>query len=344
MIQIEIEILTNNCVLPFQTNPGLTFMKFNKLLATRSLAEHGIGFIITIREVNENEKNDDSKREAESFKKTIIFDTGGPNLTFIHNFNIRGYQFHDIDSIILSHWHYDHVGGLHELLKQIDKEIPIYCHEHAVFERFFKRSKEVKNKDLKGKTREELLPLLSTFKIVNQEPLDLEKMAGLKGKVIFTKKPRTILKHDGIKVILLGEIKRTHVEEKFSNFFSLQDGIMKRDIILDDRSLLIELHDKVILLLGCCHAGIMNTLDQVKQITSKPITHVIGGFHMATATEERMKKTNAYLQSLQDKDIPLYLFPIHCSGTNFLQKINELPSSRKIRAWNLSVGTKFIFG
>ncbi|MHA1724451.1 MAG: MBL fold metallo-hydrolase [Promethearchaeota archaeon] len=344
MIQVEIDILCNNCVFPFQTNLGLNFIEFNKLFATRSLAEHGLGYLITIREFDENSTNNNNeKKEEKSYNKKIIFDTGGPNLTFIHNFNIRSYQYHEIDAIALSHWHYDHTGSIYELLKQINKEIPIYCHEHSLYERFFKRASDIKNRDLEGKTREELFPLLSSSKIVNQEPLDIEKMNGLKGKVIFTKKPLNITEHKGVKIVLLGEIKRTHDEEKFSNFFSLQDGIMKKDMILDDRSLIIEFSDKVILLLGCCHSGIMNTLDQVNQITSKPITHIIGGFHMASATEERMNKTIDYLQSVQTPDNRLYLFPIHCSGANILKKLNELTSSRRIRAFNLSVGTKFIF-
>ncbi len=340
MIQIEIILLTNNIVLPFQQlkqDYQLDFIELNKLFATKSLAEHGLGFLINVYEVQDSDNFTNSK-----LLKKIIFDTGGPNLTFLHNSDLRGYQFYDIDMLILSHWHYDHSGGLLKILERIEKEVPFICHESANFERFFRREKNLKIEDLKGKSREEILPLLSSSKIVNQEPIDLEKIKSLKGKIQFTKDICEILNMDGLKITVSGEIPRNHIEEDFNNFFSLQEGNLKTDKILDDKCLILEFDENIVLINGCCHSGLMNTLDYVKYYSNKPISHIIGGFHMAGASEERIRVTIDYLNKLNMFDDTLYIFPIHCSGEKIIEMVNKNSNSR-IKAFNTSVGTTFNF-
>ncbi len=336
MIKTEIVLLTNNVVIPFQIL-GLDFIKLNKMFATKSIAEHGLGFLINIYD----KKNSEEQYTSE-LKKQIIFDTGSTNFTFLHNYNIRGYSYNDVGYIVLSHWHYDHVSGLYKILEQANQEISIICHEHANFERFFKRSMEVKNSDLKGKTRQEILPLLSSSKIVNQEPINLTKIEELGGKVIFSKKNYELLDTGNLKIIVSGEINRKYEDEDFDNFFSLQDGILKEDKILDDKCLILEFKKNVVVLNGCCHSGLKNTLDHVKKLVDKPISHIIGGFHMASASNIRIKNTIEYLKSFQKYDEPLFLFPIHCSGENFIREINK-KGNDKIKAFNPSVGTIFKF-
>ncbi|MFX1393990.1 MAG: MBL fold metallo-hydrolase [Promethearchaeota archaeon] len=338
MIKTEIILLTNNIVLPFQQLKKiyhLDFIELNKLFAQKSLAEHGLGFLINIYDMD-----DLDYQWGPKLKKKIIFDAGGPNQTYLHNLDIRNYNVYDVDNIILSHWHYDHTGGLNGILKRIEKKITIICHNDAKYERFFRRSDDVKNSDLEGKTREEISPLLSSSKIVNQEPVDLEMIKNLGGNMFFSRQPYEIFKNDELKITLSGEIPRKYEEEDFNNFFSLQDGILKVDKILDDKCLIFEYKNNVVLLTGCCHSGIMNTIDYVKSRTNKEITHIIGGFHMGNASLERIKSTIRYLKIFQDSYKPLYLFPIHCSGERFVEQVN---SSKMLntKAFNCSVGTVF---
>ncbi len=307
MIKTELILLTNNVIFPFQNlqkDPGLKFAQLNKLFATQSVAEHGLGFMINIYEVK-----DPNDEWGKKLIKKVIFDTGSTNETFLYNMNARAYTLYDIDMILISHWHYDHTGGLYQILEQVENEIPVICHDSAKFERFFRRSFNVKDSDLDGKNRDEIIPLLSTSKIVNQAPIDLNHMDDLNAKVIFTKETLEIFNDGGLKITLSGEIPRIHPEEDFSSFFSLQEGIVKVDKILDDKCLIFEYQENVVLLLGCCHSGIMNTLDYVKNITTKPISHIIGGFHLANATDQRIKTTIDYLNSFQDYDKPIFLFP-----------------------------------
>ena len=340
MIKIEIILLTNNIILPFQQlkkDYRLDFIELNKLFATGSLAEHGLGFLINIFDVKDP---DDPWRDV--LLKKLVFDTGSTNLTYLHNFDIRGYSLYDIDYILLSHWHYDHSGGLIKILERIEKEVPVICHESATFERFFRREKNLKIEDLKGKSREEILPLLSSSKIVNQEPINLKKIKNLNGQVQFTRNPYEILNVDGLKIVLSGEIPRNHIEEDFSNFFSLQDGTLKTDKILDDKCLILEFDENIVLINGCCHSGLMNTLDYVKNYSNKPISHIIGGFHMAGASDKRIRITLEYLNSLDMFNNTIYLFPIHCSGEKFRQLAKDYESAG-IKCYDVSVGTKFCF-
>jgi len=340
MIRVEINLLTNNIVLPFQNlreSHFLDFIELNKLFASRSLAEHGLGFLINIYDAIDSDYPNNDK-----LIKKIVFDTGGTNLTYLHNLDIQGHPLYDVDYIVLSHWHYDHTGGLYKILERIDNKVPIICHESAKFERFFKRVRNLKNEDLVGKRRIELLPLLSSLKIVNQKPINRAQVKKLNGEIHFTKEPYEILNTEGLKILASGEIPRNHMEEDFNTFFSLQEGTLKVDKILDDKCLILEFEENIVLLNGCCHSGLMNTLDYVKSYSNKPISHIIGGFHMASASDKRINITLEYLNSLEMFNNTLYLFPIHCSGEKFIKMANTRGNGR-IKALNPSVGTKFYF-
>jgi len=336
MLKIEILLLTNNVILPFQNlkrDYNLDFVELNKLFATKSLAEHGLGFLINVY------KGDDLDSNLKLIKQ-IVFDTGGPNQTFLHNLDVRGYPIYDTDIIVLSHWHYDHSGGLYSILERIDKPVSILCHESATSERFFNRSLVLDPKTLVNKKRSEIIEYLNSSHIVNQLPVDLKRIQQYGGEFVMQKNLEIIFTTENLKMMVSGEIPRTHKEEEFSNFLINQDGVLKSDEILDDKCLIIELENSTILLNGCCHSGIMNTLDYLKERIDKPISHIIGGFHMANSTQERINSTLTYLRDFQEEN--LTLFPIHCSGENFIKYINTMNFSN-VKAFNASVGTLFNF-
>ncbi|NHJ26039.1 MAG: MBL fold metallo-hydrolase [Candidatus Lokiarchaeota archaeon] len=338
MLKVEIILLTNNVIFPFQQlerEYNLDFIELNKLIATQLLAEHGLGFLINIIEYK-------TPKSKGNLIKQIIFDTGGANHTFLHNMDVFNYPIYDLDSIILSHWHYDHFGALYKVLERLNKKINVITHEFALFERIFRRAKDIKDKDLEGKTKEELFPLLSSSKIVNQEPLHLEKIKRFGGNVLFQKDLFEIFRMENLRILVSGEIPRKFKIEDFDNFFSLQDNIVKIDKIYDDKCLILEFNEKVVILNGCCHSGIVNTINYVNGVTNKPISHIIGGFHMANATKERIKFTLDYLAKLKIYKSSLFLFPIHCSGDKLIETINR-NDIEGIKAFNASVGTIFNF-
>jgi 7,8-dihydropterin-6-yl-methyl-4-(beta-D-ribofuranosyl)aminobenzene 5'-phosphate synthase len=336
MLKIEINLLSNNVVLPFQQltkNFQLEFLKLNKIFASQLIAEHGLGFLINIYEDDNSEKKHIMK---------LIFDTGGPNLTFLHNLDVFNYPLYDLDLIILSHWHNDHTGSLYKILERVNKKIQIITHESASFERFFIKSKEISHEDLRNKKREELEPLFISSKIEIQEKIDLEKIKNLNGDVVFKRKLDKIQISDSINLYISGEIPRRVKFEDFDYYSSLQNNISKIDKILDDKCLIFEIDDHLVILTGCCHSGLINTLNYVKEIIKKPISHIIGGFHMANESEFRIKETLEYLKSLEKYNNNLYLFPIHCSGEEFIKIVNNI-NNPEIKAFNCSVGTIFYF-
>ncbi len=340
MIRVEINVLTNNIVLPFQNlreNKFLDYIKLNKLFASRLLAEHGLGFLISVYEVldSDNPIND-------RLIKKIIFDTGGTNLTFLHNLDIQAFSLYDVDYIVLSHWHYDHTGGLLKILERIDDEVPIICHESAQYERLFKRDMNLKNNELVSKKRRELIPLLSSLRIINQKPIDKAQIKELRGQIHFTKDSYEILSLEELKIIVSGEIPRNHMEEDFNNFLSLQEGIVQVDKILDDRCLILEFEEHIVLLNGCCHSGLMNTLDYIKTISKKPVSHIIGGIHLAGATDQRILSTLNYLDKIEKHVNEIFVFPMHCSGEKF-RKLAKDYESAGIHCYDVSVGTIFNF-
>ncbi|MEJ2251351.1 MAG: MBL fold metallo-hydrolase [Candidatus Lokiarchaeota archaeon] len=332
MIRIEIIILTNNSVLPFQDlrrDYGLEYIELNKLFASKSLAEHGLGFLISIF----NDKEQIGK---------FIFDTGSSNHTFLHNLDLRGYPLYDLDGIILSHWHYDHFGSIYNILDRIEHEIPIISHQDALHERMFIRTKKYNSEYFRGKSKEEIINFINDSKIVVQEPINIDKAKELGGNVKFTSNKMNFFENEKLRVLVSGEISRKYKIEDFSNFLSLQDGLYKEDKIFDDKSIIFEFSKFSILLTGCCHSGIMNTLDYARSLTKKPITFIIGGLHMANATESRIKTTVNYLKGLTSEFGTINLFPIHCSGHKIIERINAFQNPNLI-AHNASVGTKFSF-
>ncbi|MBD3215836.1 MAG: MBL fold metallo-hydrolase [Candidatus Lokiarchaeota archaeon] len=341
MIEIEITLLTNNLVKPFQKfhkMNKLDFIQFNKLHVTKCLAEHGLGFLLTVYEI-------DSSKDHEKRKqlRKIIFDVGGTNLTYLHNLSVMNLLVKDVDSIVLSHWHYDHIGGLYKVLEAIKHQIPVYTHRFAEFERVFRRSDDVQPSDLRGKSYEEIEPLLTQTKIVNQEPIDIDLITQLGGNVKLISEDTNILNLDELKIWVSGEIPRIHTDEDFSDYFSFQDkGILEEDKILDDKCLILEFQDRIILLNGCCHSGLKNTIDYITSHTAKPFSQIIGGFHMASASKKTLNSTLNHLTDLPKFKNRLYLFPIHCTGDKFLRLLqcNQIGS---LHAFDLSVGNVFKF-
>ena len=342
-MKLNISILSNNSVIPFQNKVKLdksSSFSLNKLFTTKSLAEHGLAYLLTLYDYSEKKEPWNQK----SLYK-LVFDLGGQNGTFLHNIDVRGIPLYDIDEIALSHWHYDHMGALEKTLKRIEKEIPIYTHPSSRFERYFKRSTEIKNEYLKNKTRKEIVPYLNDSKLVSQPPIDLSQLEKLNAKVHFSKTMINLFEDNEIKIYLSGEIPRVHKIEDFSSYFSLQGDFIKEDNILDDKCLIIEFKEHIIIVNGCCHSGLMNTIDYVKKsVSQKRISHIIGGFHMANVSDLRLEKTIEYLENLERvKDgQDLYLFPIHCTGEKFIQMIRKR-GKKNLKAYNISVGTVISF-
>jgi 7,8-dihydropterin-6-yl-methyl-4-(beta-D-ribofuranosyl)aminobenzene 5'-phosphate synthase len=224
--------------------------------------------------------------------------------------------------LISSHGHIDHAGGLLNLRKKMNsgQEIPLVIHEDAF------RNRLVKFQD--GRTID--LPAQNRSILTNT------------GYRIIEKNSPSLWISDG--VLVTGEIPRTNNFEKgFPNHYSLveeEEGKMEPDpLIKDDQAIILKVKDKgLVIVTGCGHAGIINTLNYAKELAEEDrIYAVLGGMHLSGGLfEQIIPRTVEELEELK----PRFVVPCHCSG---LKAVNEIARKMPNAFIQNSVGTNYIF-
>ena len=216
----------------------------------------------------------------------VLFDTGQGSVLVSNAFRL-GLPLHQADSIVLSHGHYDHTGGLAEALRN-SLGVSLYVHP-AAFD-----AKYARNRD--GTAREIGIPVAVQEALPRHAP-----------KVIKTESPTTVLK--GLTVT--GYVPRTTDFEDTGGPFFLDAACSKPDPLIDDQSLFFETREGIVVLLGCAHSGVINTLRYIGELSgNKPIRAVIGGMHLVSAAPARIART---IEEFQRLDVRL-LAPCHCAG------------------------------
>jgi 7,8-dihydropterin-6-yl-methyl-4-(beta-D-ribofuranosyl)aminobenzene 5'-phosphate synthase len=231
----------------------------------------------------------------ETSGKRILFDTG-QLAAFDANCRALGIDLSGIDMIVLSHGHYDHTGNLADVLSQASRAT-LYLHPSALVERYSIRN---------GKPKPIEMPEAAK-RAIDELPTD---------RVRWATEPLRLT--DG--VFLTGPVPRqTTFENTGGPFFFDSDG-NKPDPIDDDLSLWIEEPEDLTILVGCCHSGIVNTLDHIESLAGRRrIATLIGGLHLSAASPERLDRTVA---SLAGRDIAR-LIPCHCTGQVAAERFRE---------------------
>ncbi len=259
------------------------------------MAEHGFSLLV--------------ERDGER----VLFDTG-QGLVLSHNAKVLDVDLSAVEKIVLSHAHYDHTGGLKELLASGRKR-SIFGHP-AVFDRKVVL-REGKRLDIGC-------------------PQSREELEGLGAVFHLSEKPVQIA--DGITTT--GQVPRTTAFEQVDTLFQVEkDGDLTHDDIPDDLSLILRSSEGLVLLLGCCHSGLINTLRHVVQLTGeRHFTSVIGGTHLISADEARMARTIEALRSFEIER----LIVGHCTGMNAM--IHLWNAFGADRVGFMTVGTRWSFG
>jgi 7,8-dihydropterin-6-yl-methyl-4-(beta-D-ribofuranosyl)aminobenzene 5'-phosphate synthase len=241
--------------------------------------------------------------------KKILFDTGQSNL-LIQNAEKLGIDLSGTDAIVLSHGHYDHTGGLQSVLELAPSAV-IYSHPAAVESRYG----------------------CKWFNVRSIGMLDTAKRAIKNHKVIRTEKPVQVCK--GVRVT--GQIPRKNDFEDVGGAFFIDEKCRKPDNFLDDQALFIESPEGVIVVSGCAHSGIINTLVCISQLLNQSkIYAVIGGMHLVDADAPRIEKTISIFKKYDVQKI----VPLHCTGREATEKIKEEFAERCLL---LGTGDKICF-
>jgi 7,8-dihydropterin-6-yl-methyl-4-(beta-D-ribofuranosyl)aminobenzene 5'-phosphate synthase len=270
------------------------------------VAEHGFCAVLTVH--------------IDGIKRRVLLDSGLDPFAASHNADVLGLDLSYCESLISSHGHIDHAGGLLSLRNKMStvQGIPLILHEDAF------RNRVVKFQD--GRTIE--LPA---------QDRSLLTSAGY--SVIEMNSPSLWI---GDRVLVTGEIPRTNNFEKgFPNHYSeVEEGKMEADpFIKDDQAIILTVKDKgLVIITGCGHAGIINTLNYAKELTGEDrIYSVLGGMHLSGGLfEPIIPRVIEELEELK----PRFVVPCHCSGLKAMTEISRRMPSAFIQN---SVGTNYIF-
>ena len=269
------------------------------------LAEHGLSCLVKV--------------STGSDQQCILFDTGISSECLIHNARLMGIDLSMIDGVVLSHGHFDHFGGLSGLLEIMQKKTAVYLHPDAFLER-----------------RINFPPPIN--QIVHMPQLDEDALKNVGGVI---RRSRTMSHLASDLVLVTGEVTRTMPFEKgFPSAEAKIDGNWVVDPFHDDQGVIVNVKNKGLVVLGgCSHAGIINTVECAKKITGIEKIHaVLGGFHLTgplfdpiiPPTIDEMKRIS-----------PDYIIPMHCTGWKAINQFaKEMPASFILN----TVGTTYAFG
>lgn len=268
------------------------------------IAEHGLSILLEIR--------------AGADKHSILMDTGLSPLALLHNMDVYSVDAGRIEGIILSHGHIDHFGGLMGFIDNAPKGRKLILHPDAFRPRRL---------NIPGAGPPKEMPALDENALI---------AAGVE-----IHKQREASLWCSNTVLSLGEIERvTDFEKGFPWAEIKMDAGWTVDPLNDDQALVLKVKDKgLVVISGCAHAGIINTVKYAQKITGVPSVHaVMGGFHLTgpifepiiDPTVEEMKRV-----------APDYIMPMHCTGW---KAINQFATKMPDRFFLNSVGTSYHFG
>ena len=251
------------------------------------LAEHGLSCLVRVF--------------ASGREHAILLDTGLSPECMAHNAQQLGISLSGIEAVVLSHGHFDHTGGLAEVFRGAGRQLPVVAHPDVFL-----------NRRMNGPKGIAVLPRL--------DPVALKKAGA---DLLLRSAPSTLAAGH---LLVTGEVERkTLFEEGMPGMEAFVDDRWVADPIRDDQAIVINVQGKgLVVISGCAHAGIINTVEYAKKITGIDHVHaVLGGFHLTgPAFAKVISPTIAGMQQID----PDYVIPMHFTGWDAINRfMAEMP-------------------
>lgn len=216
---------------------------------------------------------------------SLLFDTG-QGTTLLHNAARMGKDLERTPRVVLSHGHYDHTSGLLPLLHACGPK-EVLAHPGIFTPRYRKRDEG------------EAIPIG-----IPQDREELRQAGALFNLC-------TSFRPIGTDLFLTGEVPRVTPFETGDKGLFLDTEGETPDLFADDQSLVVKTPKGLLLLLGCCHSGLINTLTHaISRCGDERVYGVIGGTHLGFSGPEQFEETLKALRRFGVRK----LCPSHCTG------------------------------
>lgn len=222
----------------------------------------------------------------ETDQTQVLFDTGA-GYTLLSNAHALNVDLGKTEAIVISHEHSDHTGGLDGALDATGP-VDLFLHPAGFETRFWKEGDNVS---------------------AHTMPISREELSQRVHRIIETEEPTLIRRG----LMVTGEVPRANDFEDTGilEYVFMDETMETPDPVLDDQAMFFRVPEGLVILLGCAHAGLVNTMAYITKLTGESrIYAVIGGTHLVSASPERMEKTVEALRQFDVQNIMLS----HCTG------------------------------
>lgn len=245
----------------------------------------------------------------------ILFDTGAGPKTVLHNAEAAGVDLSTVSMVVLSHHHGDHVGGLLTLRRAVQERAPeALATVHVARGAFQPRRLGPKERQINA-----LLRMRPAFEETG-------------GRFVEHDRPTSIAPG----VWVTGPVPRVHPERNWSGSRRVAQGDRwVEDTLPESQALVIDTAEGLVVLSGCGHAGIVNTLEHARAtIRSTPVRAAVGGFHLHRASSEHLAWTAEHLRRLELGSF----YGAHCTGARAVRRFGDEAASEGGEAEEVAVG------
>lgn len=254
--------------------------------------------------------------------RRILFDTGAKSDVVQKNLQTLKLDLVDVPDLVLSHWHWDHIGGFMTLRRAAMAKRPTALARTHVAQGFFD-------------SRVGTPPGVELNQMIRVRP-EYEQGGG---KFIVHAKPVEL--QPG--VWLTGPVPRKHPERNWSGRTQVKSpgGALAEDTLPDDMALVVNTAQGLVIVTGCGHAGVINIIEQARTIVRPAKVHaLIGGLHLFNASEETLAWTAGKLREFGVEN----LVGCHCTGIETVYRFRKELGLARAHCVVGAVGAKFEVG